>query len=236
MQTKNIVYLWPFQVLSILGIIYSLFVFDWLDILLFLFVGHFIACVGELIGMHRYFSHHSFSVNKFWHTFLVIVSTLAISGPIVAWASIHRNHHKHSDTENDPHSPVHRGIKNVFFANWWYYRHTTPLSIIDYNKDPLLKFTCDYYYQINVAYILVLLIINPYLLFPLYFYPGIIGSIMSSTVNTYLHDSGEVKDSKLLSWIICGDGYHKYHHENPGLAILPSPDACGLIINMIKKS
>ena len=232
---RKVVHLWPFQLISILGILYSFYAFTLFEILLFLIVGQVLALIGELIGMHRYFSHYSFKLNKGWHIFLVIVSTLIQSGPIVAWASIHRNHHKNSDTDKDPHSPIHRGMRNVFFANWFYYRHTPPDQIIDYNKDPLLKLTFDYYYHINVGYVLLLLAINPYLLFPLYFYPGIISSIMSSVINTYLHRGGEIRDSKVLSYFIGGDGYHKYHHEHPGEAILPSPDLSGQIIKLIRQ-
>ena len=236
MQTKkNVLYLWPFQVLSILGILYSLYIFDWAHILLFLIIGLVLGSISETIGLHRYFSHRSFEVNKFWHIVLVLMSTLAISGHIVAWASIHRNHHRHSDTEKDPHSPTHRGKFNVFFANWWYYKHTPPSEVSDYNNDPLLKFTCDYYYHINVAFILMLAIINPYLLFPLYFYPGIIGSLVSSTVNTYLHRDNQTHDSKFLAWIVGGDGFHKFHHDHPGDAVLPFPDWSGQFIKIIRK-
>lgn len=230
---KSIVYLWPFQVLSILGVIYSFYLFSWQDVLLFFFIGHLLACVGQFIGLHRYFSHRSFKVNRFWHVLLVSSSTLSISGPVVAWLNIHRNHHKYSDTEKDPHSPAYRGMFNVFFANWWYYRYTPPEQIPEY-KDSLLKFTHDYYYHINASYILLLALINPYLLFPLYFYPGILGPLMSSTVNSYLHRGGKPQDSKFLAYVICGDGYHKHHHDYPTKAVFPFPDLCGVIINLIR--
>jgi fatty-acid desaturase len=233
---KSIVYLWPFQILSLLGILYSFYAFEWTDILLFLILGHFLGCTSETIGLHRYFSHRSFKVNKIWHIILIFICTLGISGPIVAWASIHRNHHKNSDTDSDPHSPIHRGIFSVFFANWWFYRHTPPTEISDYNNDSLLKFTCDYYYHINVAFILLLIVINPYLLFPLYFYPGIIGSLVSSTVNTYLHRNGITHDSKILAWIIGGDGHHKYYHLHPSESIMPFPDGGKILINLVSKS
>jgi stearoyl-CoA desaturase (delta-9 desaturase) len=209
--------------------------FSWVEILACVVLGHLLGCIGQLVALHRYFSHRSFEVNKFWKIVLTLSATLSISGPIVAWANTHRNHHTHSDTSSDPHSPKHRGVVNVFFANWWYYRHQPANTISDYNNDPLLKFTFDYYYVINVAFILMLCFINPYLLFPLYFYPGIIGPLLSSIINAYLHRSGAAQDSKLLAWVIFGDGYHKFHHDNPGDAMLPAPDVCGIMINLIRK-
>jgi len=79
------------------------------------------------------------------------------------------------------------------------------------------------------------LIVNPYLLFPLYFYPGIIGTILSSTINTYLHRGGAARNSTVLAWIIGGDGHHKFHHTNPGKAIFPYPDIPGIFITLIRK-
>ena len=231
----GLVQFWPFQILSILGILYSVYEFTWWEVLSFFIIGHILGCISQLVALHRYFSHHTYEVNKFWKFVLTLVATLSISGPIVAWANIHRNHHKYSDTPSDPHSPKYRGRLRVFFANWFYYRHAPVSSIPDY-KDPLLKFTFDYYYHINVLFIVLLCIINPHLLFPLYFYPGIIGPLLSSTVNTYCHWNGEVRDSKLLAWIIFGDGNHKFHHDNPGEAIFPSPDLCGCMIKIIRKT
>lgn len=233
---KRIIYLWPFQIISVAGIIYSAYFFTWPEILLFLSIGYTLALVGEMVGMHRYFSHNSFNVSRSWHIFLVLVSTLTISGPIVAWVSIHKNHHKYSDTEKDPHSPQHRGMWHVFFANWFYYRHGQVEQMPNYNQDPLLKFACDYYYHINICFILILVLINPYLLFPLYFYPGIIGSLFSSITNTYLHRGGKTHDSKIMSFIIGGTGHHKYHHDHPAESILPAPDSSGIIIKIIKSN
>jgi len=37
------------------------------------------------------------------------------------WVAIHRKHHRFSDQEGDPHSPVVYGIKNIFFRGVYYY-------------------------------------------------------------------------------------------------------------------
>jgi stearoyl-CoA desaturase (delta-9 desaturase) len=235
-KDKNIVYLWPFQVLSLLGIAYSFWLFDILTIILFFAIGLFISSIAENIGNHRYFAHKSFKLNKFWHITLALITTLNVSGPIVSWAQVHRNHHKHSDSEQDPHSPGHRGVLNVFFANWWWYRYTPVTQIPDYNNDPILRFMYDYYYAINIVFIVGLYILNPILLFPLYFYPTILGSLTSSIVNTYLHRGGVPHDSKLLAWLCLGDeGFHKYHHDNPGKWKAPFPNPNSMIINLIRK-
>lgn len=61
---------------------------------------------------HRYFSHRSYKTNRFWQfCFAVLGATAAQRGPLW-WASHHRNHHKHSDKEDDLHSPISHSF-------WW---------------------------------------------------------------------------------------------------------------------
>lgn len=61
---------------------------------------------------HRYFSHKSFKANRFWQfVFAVWGASAAQRGPLW-WAAHHRKHHKHSDDQNDLHSPVKHGF-------WW---------------------------------------------------------------------------------------------------------------------
>jgi stearoyl-CoA desaturase (Delta-9 desaturase) len=91
---------------------------------------------------HRYFAHRSFKANRFWQfVFAVLGNTAAQRGPLW-WASHHRLHHKHSDTESDIHSPV----TNSFFWShiaWFMSRkgYRTDYSVIkDLAKFPELRF------------------------------------------------------------------------------------------------
>jgi fatty-acid desaturase len=55
---------------------------------------------------HRYFSHKTYTLNRFWQfIFGALGSAVAQHGPIW-WASHHRTHHQTTDTKDDPHSPV----------------------------------------------------------------------------------------------------------------------------------
>lgn len=56
---------------------------------------------------HRYFSHKTFRTHPWMETaFAFIGASSAQRGPLW-WASHHRRHHRHSDTELDLHSPRH---------------------------------------------------------------------------------------------------------------------------------
>jgi fatty-acid desaturase len=75
-----------------------------------LFVGgyYFLAGLGVNLGYHRVLSHRSLKVPKWLERVLVTLGLPA--GTPVQWAGNHRFHHAHTDTELDPHSPVHHGF------------------------------------------------------------------------------------------------------------------------------
>lgn len=57
---------------------------------------------------HRYFSHKAFRASRsVQFVFALIGATCVQRGPLW-WAAHHRAHHRHADTERDPHSPQHR--------------------------------------------------------------------------------------------------------------------------------
>jgi stearoyl-CoA desaturase (delta-9 desaturase) len=59
---------------------------------------------------HRYFSHKTFKINRFWQfVFAFLGATAGQRGPLW-WASHHRYHHQHADTKKDPHSPHYGGF------------------------------------------------------------------------------------------------------------------------------
>lgn len=56
-------------------------------------------------GYHRYFSHRSFETSRAFQFVLAFGGlTAAQKGPLW-WAAAHRAHHRHADTDRDPHSP-----------------------------------------------------------------------------------------------------------------------------------
>ena len=60
--------------------------------------------VGISIGMHRLFTHRTFEPkNNIITVVLHFLSLITTIGGTIAWAATHRTHHKHSDTELDPH-------------------------------------------------------------------------------------------------------------------------------------
>jgi len=57
-------------------------------------------------GYHRYFSHRTYRTGRVMQFLLAVLGCSAVQKGPLWWAAIHRRHHKHSDTPEDPHSSV----------------------------------------------------------------------------------------------------------------------------------
>jgi len=112
------------------------------------FITVFLICymwhaLGVTVGYHRLISHRSFSCPKIVEYFFVLAGYLAFEGSPIWWATIHRAHHRYSDTELDPHSPKF-SLYNAHFG-WLtkkaYAEHVNPaLQSKDLVKDPVYRF------------------------------------------------------------------------------------------------
>ena len=77
----------------------------WSDVLIMV-VMYWLTGHGVTVGFHRLFTHKSFKPNRAVKIVLAIAGSMAIQGPVVRWVADHRKHHKFSDRDGDPHSPV----------------------------------------------------------------------------------------------------------------------------------
>jgi stearoyl-CoA desaturase (delta-9 desaturase) len=73
---------------------------------------YYLRIFGIGAGYHRYFSHRSFKTSRVFQFVLAWLGCSALQKGPLWWAANHRHHHKHSDQEDDPHSPVRHGL-------WW---------------------------------------------------------------------------------------------------------------------
>ena len=61
-------------------------------------------------GYHRYFSHRSYKTSRVFQFLLAFLAMTSAQKGVLWWAAHHRHHHKHSDREEDRHSPLQRGF------------------------------------------------------------------------------------------------------------------------------
>jgi stearoyl-CoA desaturase (delta-9 desaturase) len=73
---------------------------------------YLVRMLGITVGYHRYFSHRSFKTSRLFQFALAWVGASSCQKGVLWWASWHRHHHQHADSEEDAHSPVQLGF-------WW---------------------------------------------------------------------------------------------------------------------
>lgn len=213
--------------------------FSWtaLAVCLFFYAVRMFAITG---GYHRYFSHRSYQTSRAFQFFLGwLGASSAQKGPLW-WASHHRHHHKHSDTEEDLHSP---GINGIWWAHVGW---VLSADYLEYNKELIkdfLKFPeirwLDQNHFIPPLSLIALLVGIGYFLQAYYPELGttagqmfVWGFCVSTTllyhgtfvINSFTHMWGrrrfhttdDSRNSLLLALITLGEGWHNNHHRYPG--------------------
>lgn len=66
---------------------------------------YFIRMFGITAGYHRYFAHRSYKTSRLMQFLIASLGCSALQKGPLWWASHHRQHHRFSDTPDDPHSP-----------------------------------------------------------------------------------------------------------------------------------
>jgi stearoyl-CoA desaturase (delta-9 desaturase) len=87
--------------------------FHWEYVLLAV-ASYYLRMFGVVAGYHRYFSHRSFQLNRFWQFALAFLAETTAQKGVLWWAAHHRYHHQHSDRPTYVHSPLQHGF---FYAH-----------------------------------------------------------------------------------------------------------------------
>jgi stearoyl-CoA desaturase (delta-9 desaturase) len=110
--------------------------FGWLAMLLYLLVVTQITIFTVTLYLHRSQAHRGVDFHPAIAHFFRFWSWLTTSMITREWAAIHRKHHAKCETEEDPHSPMHKGIGMVFWRGVELYREARDdrASIEQYGK------------------------------------------------------------------------------------------------------
>ncbi|MET3130448.1 stearoyl-CoA desaturase (delta-9 desaturase) [Oxalobacteraceae bacterium GrIS 1.11] len=81
-----------------------------------------ITIASVTIYLHRHQAHRALELHPLPSHFFRFWLWLTTGQVTKEWAAVHRKHHAKCDTEEDPHSPVTRGIKKVLFEGAELYR------------------------------------------------------------------------------------------------------------------
>jgi len=93
-----------------------------------------ITIASVTIFLHRCQAHRALDLHAIPSHFFRFWLWLTTGQVTKEWASIHRKHHAKCETPEDPHSPVTRGIKTVFWQGAELYRAESK------NKETMIKY------------------------------------------------------------------------------------------------
>ncbi len=219
--------------------------FTWIDF--GLLVGmYLLTAVGITVGFHRLFVHRSFDTNIVVKAVLGVLGSMAVQGDLLTWVGVHRRHHQHSDTPDDPHTPHHHGVGLAGWLTGYWHAHIGWLFdppppdldryLTDLRRSPTLR-VVSALFPLWVAIGLVL--------------PAVLGGVISGTwvgawtglvwgglvrvflvhhvtwsVNSACHLWGlrpfasddESRDNFLFGVLALGEGWHNTHHAFPSSA------------------
>lgn len=176
--------------------------------------------LGIQAGAHKLFAHRTWEPkNNYIKYFIAVLSCYGLMGGPVIWAQIHRHHHVHSDTENDPHSPKF-GFLNSYFLWLLKLPELNLSSIRDLLKDSKLIFINKYCREIVLITLLALFLIN-FNIFAGFLLGCCLTFHSEMAVNSLLHKETNgiwgPANNKLLSFVSGGSTLHKNHHDNSRL-------------------
>lgn len=81
--------------------------FSWSGLALLLALIWISGGLGITLCYHRLLTHRAFKTPTWFEYVLTTLGCLAWQGGPMTWVGVHRLHHKHADTDHDPHSPRH---------------------------------------------------------------------------------------------------------------------------------
>lgn len=188
-----------------------------------LFGYYLYGCVGLSVGFHRYYAHRSFRIGRWGEVLFTLAGALGCSGSPAAWAVMHRQHHRHADTELDPHSPHQDGLKIMLIHRYhpanrrWEMRR-------EFRRDRFQLWVHRNYVPLVLGFAGTLAVIDWRLLVFGWAVPVAIKLWMSGLTIYVTHRFGyqnaETKDESRNSWwlgiLAWGEGWHNNHHASPG--------------------
>ncbi len=213
-RTSLIVY----QVLAYLSLIVFVFYGTFEQLLIAIGLYFFFATIGGTVTYHRLLSHRSFECPKWFEYFGTIIGCIGGSGSSLAWVAIHREHHRFTDQEKDPHSPLFKSIFRVQFLSMM--EEPNPRYVLDLLRSKFHYKMHQYYWMPNLIYIAFLYWLDPFAVIYAYFVPTLFvwhaGSFINSVNHTLGYKNFETKDNSknnlVTGYLISGEGWHNNHH------------------------
>ena len=201
-------------------------------------LGLYVVRMFAITGIyHRYFSHRSYRTSRWMQfVFALIGASSAQRGPLW-WAAHHRSHHKFSDMQPDPHSPIRHGFWRSHIGWFMTNRHflTDYRRVQDFARFPELRWLNRFDVIVPIILAVTLYFVGRVLHYAapslgvtgwqLVVWGFVVSTIMlfhaTASINSLAHligrrryDTGDdSRNNFILALITLGEGWHNNHHK-----------------------
>ena len=216
------------------------FSFGWFEFILIV-VSYYTLNITVGVGLHRYWSHAAFKLNKTVEAIFALLAAATLQGPILMWASDHTKHHSYTDTPKDPHSPLNfgGGFKGFLWSHiGWMLVRSGPNKDIDrgtvkkLSRNAIVMLQFKYYWYISIFMNTVVPISIGFLCLPSYkgaiagfVFLGIGRALqqqLTFCINSVTHyfgtkqyENGTAGDIWWMAPFLLGENWHNFHHAFP---------------------
>ncbi len=186
---------------------------------------------------HRGLAHESVTLRPWAKSWLRWTGSWVTGLDPKSWACMHRMHHRHSDTELDPHSPTNSSVIGVMLAQLRSYERV--LIGVQLGREPYSSVVKDLDFPVNwlnrnrlwlLPYLVhaiiafgIGFIFQSWLLGAAYWFGMMSHPVQGWMVNALAHkygyrnfDNGDQStNNTLVAWLVFGEGYQNNHHRFP---------------------
>ena len=193
------------------------------DALVLCFLLYWLRIFAIGAGYHRYFSHRAYRTSRAFQFALAVLSQSTAQKSVLWWASKHRHHHLHSDTETDVHSPRHKGF--VYSHLGWIFSRKNDVAdlvkVADFARYPELMWLHKHELVPPVVLaVLSFLIAGWSGLVVGFFWSTVLVYHATFCINSLAHVRGrrryvtgdDSRNNWLLALFTMGEGWHNNHH------------------------
>lgn len=201
-----------------------------IEILYTLILTH-ITIVCVTLYLHRSQTHRAVTFNPVLNHFMRFWLWLTTGMITRQWVAVHRLHHAKVETPEDPHSPMHKGLRKVLFTGVKFYVEAAKdkLTIANLSRDcPSDWIEKNLYTRFHWAGLVILLLLDILLfqwwgilvwLIQTAWIPFWAAGVINGLGHWYGYRTNDTKDNShnILPWgiIVGGEELHHNHHLNP---------------------
>ena len=203
-------------------------------------VAYLLNILTITVGYHRGLAHRSVALGPVLRGLVVEGGPWLTGLDAKAWVAMHRLHHAHSDTPQDPHSPVNVGLLGIPLEQLRNYKrvvvgllkekpeYTSLVADLDFPMSRLSRSGRWYLpYVFHAAVSVALGLWAGWLLGAAYYFGAMSHPVQGGIVNALGHAWGgrnfetpdNSRNNHLAAWLIFGEGFQNNHHQYPASAV-----------------